>query len=131
MTMGCSAIRCIVTLLLSILLAPLLAVAQPAGTVHRIGLLSPGFPRPDHDPPVDAFRQGLRDLGYVEGQNLIIAYRGAEGQAERLPDLAAELARLQVEVIVAVGTQATRPAQQATRTIPIVMTGTNDPVGQG
>src|SRR5438105_11109838 len=122
MTMGCSAIRCIVTLLLSILLAPLLAVAQPAGTVHRIGLLSPGFPRPDHDPPVDAFRQGLRDLGYVEGQTLVIAYRGAEGQDERLPALAAELVGLPVEVIVAVGPTATRAAQHATPTLPIVMT---------
>jgi putative ABC transport system substrate-binding protein len=120
-----------VTLTLSLLAAPLVTTAQPAGHVHRSGWLSPGFPRPDRDPPVDAFRQGLRDLGYVEGQNLVIVYRGAEGQDERLPALAAELARLPVEVIVAVGTAATRAAQHATRTIPIVMTGTPDPVGQG
>jgi putative ABC transport system substrate-binding protein len=82
-------------------------------------------------PPVDAFRQGLRELGYVEGQNLVMEYRGAEGQDERLPDLAAKLARLQVEVIVAVGTAATHAAQHATHTIPIVMMGTPDPVGQG
>src|SRR5712691_5949171 len=126
-----SLVGVMVTLTLSILAAPLVTTAQPAGKVHRIGFLSPGFPRPDRDPPVDAFRQGLRDLGYVEGQNLVIEYRGSEGQDARLPALAAELARLQVEVIVAVGTTATRPAQQATHTIPIVMTGTNDPVGQG
>jgi putative ABC transport system substrate-binding protein len=74
-----SAIGCIVTLTLSLLAAPLVTSAQPAGHVHRIGWLSPGSPRPDHDPPVDAFRQGLRDLGYVESQNLVIVYRGAEG----------------------------------------------------
>ena len=126
-----SAVGVIVTLTLSILAAPLVTTAQPAGHVHRIGWLSPGSPRPDRDPPVDAFRQGLRELGYVEGQNLVMEYRGAEGQDERLPALAAELARLPVEVIVAVGTAATRAAQHATRTIPIVMTGTPDPVGQG
>ncbi len=129
--MWCRILWYIIILTLSLLAAPLATEAQPAGKVHRIGFLSPGFPRPDRDPPVDAFRQGLRDLGYVEGQNLVIEYRGSEGQDARLPALAAELARLQVEVIVAVGTTATRPAQQATHTIPIVMTGTNDPVGQG
>src|SRR5215831_15756082 len=103
MTMWCSAVGVIVTLILSILVAPLVTAAQPVGKVYRIGFLSPGFPRPDHDPPVDAFRQGLRDLGYIEGQNLAIAYRGAEGKEEQLPDLAAELVGRKVEVIVAVG----------------------------
>jgi putative tryptophan/tyrosine transport system substrate-binding protein len=121
----------LVSLTLAILVMPLTAVAQPATKVHRIGWLSPGVPRPDHDPPVDAFRQGLRALGYVEGQNLVIEYRGAEGRIERLPDLAAELVQLQVAVIVPVGTAATRAAQAATPTIPIVMTGTTDPVAQG
>jgi putative ABC transport system substrate-binding protein len=83
--MRCSAVGVIVTLTLSILVAPLVTAAQPAGKVHRIGWLSPGFPRPDRDPPVDAFRQGLRELGYVEGQNLVIEYRGAEGKDERPP----------------------------------------------
>jgi ABC-type uncharacterized transport system substrate-binding protein len=129
--MWCSTIGVMVTLTLSILVAPLAAEGQQATKVYRIGWLSPGFPRPDHDPPVDAFRQGLREFGYVEGQNLVIAYRGAEGRIERLPDLAAGLAQLQVAVIVAVGTAATRAAQDATHTIPIVMTGTPDPVGQG
>jgi len=120
-----------VTLTLSHLAAPLVTDAQPAGKVSRIGWLSAGFPRPDRDPPVDAFRQGLRELGYVEGQNLVIEYRGAEGRDERLPDLAAELVRLHVDVLVAVGPIATRAAQHATRTLPIVMTGTADPVGAG
>ena len=73
----------------------------------------------------------MRDLGYVEGQNLTIEYRYAEGKAERLPELAAELLRFPVEVIVAAGAAATRAAQHATRTIPIVRTGTSDPVGRG
>jgi putative ABC transport system substrate-binding protein len=124
-------IRLLVILALGLFWAPLAAEGQQATNVYRIGWLSPGFPRPDHDPPVDAFRQGLREFGYVEGQNLVMAYRGAEGRIERLPDLAAELVQLQVAVIVAVGTAATRAAQSATHTIPIVMTGTNDPVAQG
>src|SRR5882672_4759642 len=126
-----SLVGIMVTLTLSILAAPLVTTAQPARKVYQIGWLSPGLPRPDRDPPVDAFRQRLRALGYVEGQNLVITYRGADGRIERLPDLAAELVQLQVEVIVAVGSAATRAAQHATRTIPTVMTGTPDPVGQG
>jgi putative ABC transport system substrate-binding protein len=124
-------IRLLVILALGLFWAPLAAEVQQATNVYRIGWLSPGVPRPDHDPPVDAFRQGLREFGYVEGQNLVMAYRGAEGRIERLPDLAAELVQLQVAVIVAVGIAATRAAQGATHTIPIVMTGTSDPVGQG
>src|ERR671924_462243 len=108
----------LVTFTLAILVAPLAAKAQQATNVYRIGWLSPGVPRPDHDPPVDAFRQGLREFGYVEGQNLVMAYRGAEGKIERLADLAAELVQLQVAVIVAVGTAATHAAQGATHTIP-------------
>jgi putative tryptophan/tyrosine transport system substrate-binding protein len=106
------------------------AEAQQAPQVYRVGFLSPGFPRPDHDPPVDAFRQGLRDFGYVEGHNLVITYRGAEGQEERLPALAAELVGLPVEVIVAVSPAATRAAQHATTSLPIVMIA-GDPVGAG
>jgi putative tryptophan/tyrosine transport system substrate-binding protein len=80
---------------------------------------------------VQDFRQGLRDLGYVEGQNIVIEYRYAEGRAEQLPDLAAELVRLKVDVIVAGGTAAIRAVQHATRTIPIVMAVAYDPVGEG
>jgi putative tryptophan/tyrosine transport system substrate-binding protein len=128
--MWCSAVGCLVTLTLSMLVLPFLAVAQPVEQVHRIGMLRGGSAQ-EPERSVEAFQQGLRDLGWVEGQNLVIAYRWAEGQDERLPDLAAELVRLPVEVIVAGGPPAIRAAQHATRTIPIVMTGTADPVGEG
>jgi len=78
-----------------------------------------------------AFEQGLRDLGYVEGQNLVIESRYAEGRLERLPDLATELVRLKVDVIVAGGSSGIRAAQRATRTIPIVMAVTGDAVREG
>jgi len=129
--MWCSTVGVIVTLTLSILAAPLVTDAQPATKVHRIGWLSSVSPLLEFDPRLDAFRQGLRDLGYVEGQNLVIEYRYAEGREERLSDLAAELVRLKVDVIVAVAAVATRAAQRATRTLPIVMKGTDDPVAQG
>jgi ABC-type uncharacterized transport system substrate-binding protein len=122
-----------ITLVLSLLVAPLAARAQPAAKVHRIGRLGPGFPptptRPN--PSVEAFRQGLRDLGYVEGQTIVLEERWAEGKLERLPEFAAELVRLQVEVLVAGGSSAIRAAQQATRSIPIVMAGTSDAVAAG
>ena len=125
-----SAVGCIVTLALSLLVMGLAATVQPAGKVHRIGLLRAGPAGPD--PMSEAFRQGLHDLGYVDGQNLVIEARYAEGRAERFPDLAAELVQLQVEVIVAGGNPAVHAAQQATRTIPIVMVGGGaDPVAAG
>jgi putative tryptophan/tyrosine transport system substrate-binding protein len=96
--------------------------------MHRIGLLRGGSPLPQI---LEGFRQSLRDLGYVEGQNLVIELRAAEGSAERLRDGAAELVQLQVDVLVGIGTAAIRAAQHATHTIPIVMAGTGDPVGQG
>src|SRR5205807_7727573 len=79
----------------------------------------------------EAFRQGLRDLGYVEGKSIVIEWRYAEGKFDRLPDLAAELVRLKVDVMVTAGPQSTRPAKEATSTIPIVMGFDNDPVGNG
>jgi len=82
-------------------------------------------------PRLDAFRQGLRELGWVEGQNLVIDYRSAEGKLDRLPDLAAELVRLKVDIIVAVPTPAAAAAKNAIETIPIVMIGVGDPVGTG
>jgi putative ABC transport system substrate-binding protein len=131
--MWCSAIGVIVTLSLSILAAPLVADAQPAGKMYRIGRLAPGFPptptRPN--PGVEALWQGLREFGYVEGQNLIIEYRYAEGRNERLADLAAELVRLKVEVLVAIGDAAIHAAQHATHMIPVVMAVASDPVAQG
>ena len=125
-------IRLIATLALFILLAPLAIEAPQATTVHRVGrLLGVGSPHSGPDPPFEAFRQGLRERGYIEGQNLLIEDRYAEGSQERLRDLAAELARLPVDVIVAEGAAAIRAAQHATRTIPIVMAATSDPVGEG
>jgi putative ABC transport system substrate-binding protein len=88
-------------------------------------------PLPEFAPHLEAFRQSLRELGYVEGQNLVIEYRYAEGNEEQLRALAAELVRLQVDVIVAEGAPGIRAAQHATRTIPIVMGGTGDAVAQG
>jgi putative ABC transport system substrate-binding protein len=127
--MICRPLGLIVIAALAILGAPLAAAAQPPTKVHRIGWLTGWSPSPD--PHVEAFRQHLRDLGYIEGHNLVLELRYAEGRAERLPDLAAELVQLQVEVIVAEGAAVIRAAQQATRTIPIVMSATSDPVGQG
>jgi putative ABC transport system substrate-binding protein len=119
----------IVLAALAILGAPLAAAAQPPPKGHRIGWLTGWSPSPD--PHIETFRQHLRDLGYIEGHNLVLELRYAEGRAERLSDLAAELVQLQVEVIVAEGAAVIRAAQQATRTIPIVMSATSDPVGQG
>lgn len=79
----------------------------------------------------EAFRQGLRELGYVQGKNLIIEWRYAEGSPERLPGLAAELVRLEVDLIVTAGSSSTHAARQATSSIPIVMTNETDPVGSG
>src|SRR4029453_15349187 len=114
--MWCSTVGIMVTLTLSLLAAPLVAYAQPATQVYQIGRLSAGQPLPESTAYEAAFRQGLRELGYVEGQNLVLAYRYAEGSADRLPALAAELVQRQVDVIVAGGVPAIRAAQQATAT---------------
>jgi putative ABC transport system substrate-binding protein len=125
-----SSIGVIVTLALVILVAPFAADAQPAGKVARIGWLRQGaLAEPSR--LLDEFRQELRDMGYVEGQNLVIEYRFNEGKAERLRDLAAELVRLKVDVIVTIGTPPTAAARDATQTIPIVFGGVGDPVGSG
>ena len=121
-----------VVLTFSLLLAPLAAEAQPAGKVPRVGYLSPGSASDEgRQRRLEAFRQGLRELGYVEGQNIAIESRWAEGKYERYSALAADLVRLKVDVIVAVGGRATQDAQQATRTIPIVMSVVIDPLGSG
>src|SRR5262245_56736906 len=124
-TMWCRALGCIVTLTLSLLAVPLAAGAQPAGKVWRIGVLL-GAPR--ETPRYAPFHQGLRELGYVEGQNLVLEWRSSGGQAERFPTLAAELVRLKVDVIVAGDNPAIAAAQQATSTIPIVMVLAQAPV---
>ena len=113
-----------------LLLTPLKARAQPAEKVRRIGVLSAGSST-DPPPVNEAFRQRLRELGWVEGRNVVIDYRFAEYRYDRLPDLAAELVRLDVDVIVAAATPAAIAAKKATGTIPIVMVGVGDPVGSG
>jgi ABC-type uncharacterized transport system substrate-binding protein len=118
-------------LALALLAAPLVAEAQPAGKVYRIGFLGAASPSGTYAHLVEAFRQGLRDLGYVEGKNVAIEYRWAEDRYDRLPALAAELARLKVDLIVTHGTAGSRAAKQATTTIPIVMTVSGDAVATG
>jgi len=113
-------------LILSLLTASPAADAQQGGKVPRIGYLGdlPG-------PHVEALRQGLHDLGYREGQHLVIEYRWAEGKAERLPALTAELVQLPVDLLIAQGGQASRAAQQATSTLPIVMAPVGNPESLG
>jgi putative ABC transport system substrate-binding protein len=106
---------------------------QHTGPVHRVGYLSSGSasPRLANPGPLEAFRKGLRDLGWIEGKNITIDYRFAEGRSDRLPDLAAELARIEVDVIVASPTPAALAAKNATETIPIVGIGFDNPVQHG
>jgi putative ABC transport system substrate-binding protein len=120
----------IALLTVAVLAIPLAAEAQQAAKVARIGYLTPSLGVNPHLP--EAFRQGLRDLGYVEGRNLVIEYREAEGKADRLPALAAELVALKVDVLVAAqGTRSALAAKQATRTVPIVFASVADPVASG
>ena len=105
------------------------AEAQQPNKIYRIGFLSGGAP--GASPEIEALRQGLRDLGYIEEKNLVIEYRHTERNADRYPDLAADLVRLKVDLILANGTSPTIAAKKATSTIPIVMTSTTDPVRNG
>jgi putative ABC transport system substrate-binding protein len=117
----------VVMLIITLLAAPLAAEAQPAGKVARIGFLSSGVP------PIGLERltQGLRELGYVEGRNIVIESRFAELRLDRLPALAGELVRLNVDVLVTLSTPAALAAKQATSRIPIVMSSGGDPIGSG
>jgi putative tryptophan/tyrosine transport system substrate-binding protein len=117
-------------LIFACLMAPLAPEAQPPTPVHRIGALS-SQATPGRGPFAEAFLEGMRALGYVEGQHFVLEYRAAAGHYERLPALAAELVQLQPEVIVAQGTPAALAAKAATTTIPMVMVGVSDPVGSG
>ena len=103
---------------------------QQTGKVPRVGYLRLTSPA-DRPHLLDAFRQRLRELGWVEGQNIVIDYRFAEGRLDRLSDFAAELVRLKVDVIVSLGTQGVTAAKNATETIPIVMIAVRDPIGTG
>jgi len=113
----------------ALLAAPLAAEAQRAAKVTRIGILAGNRAASPHT--LVAFLQGLRDLGYVEGGNVVIEFRDAEGKPERLPTLAAELLALKVDIVFAPSTPAALATKQATRTIPIVFAGAADPVADG
>ncbi len=121
----------VVMLALGLLLAPLAAGAQqPAGKIYRIGWLSGTVPAGSSD-LIAGFREGLRQLGYVEGKSIVIEYRFAEGRTEQLPTLAVELVSLNVDVLLAQGTPVTLAAKRATATIPIVIVGPSNPVEVG
>jgi putative tryptophan/tyrosine transport system substrate-binding protein len=113
-----------------ILIAPLAARAQQASKVWRIGVLET-VPKAPNAANFDAFQRGLRELGYIEGRNYVVEYRSADGRAERYPDLAAELVRMPVDIIITRGTPAVRAARQATDEIPIVMAAIGEPLGMG
>ena len=119
-----------VVLAVCLALAPLAVEAQQPVKLYRIGMLERTSVS-TNAANLDGFRQGLRELGYVEGKNFAIEYRSADGRDERFHDLAAELVRVNVDLILTRGTPAALAAKNATRTIPVVMTGIGDPVGQG
>jgi putative ABC transport system substrate-binding protein len=121
----------LLTLMALLSFATALADEAQAGSVHRIGILSPEATVETAPPLLTGVRQGLRELGYVEGQNVALEIRSAGGKSERLPGLAAELVRLKVSVILAVSNPAIAAAQKATISIPIVMTNASDPVALG
>src|SRR5437867_3716340 len=122
------AIICVVAIL--VFGAPLAIWAQPAGKVHRIGFLGNSTAALEAH-LVGPFREGLRDLGYVEGQNIVIEYRWAEGKYERFPALIAELLAQGGEVIVTAGTPASLAVKKATTSVPLVMVAVGDPVDTG
>jgi len=113
-----------------VLVVSLHSYAQPQGKVWRIGILETVSPELNAA-NLDAFQQGLRELGYVEGRNFVIEYRSADGRSERFPSLAAELVGLKVDLIVTRGTPASLAAKRATRTIPVVMANAGEPVETG
>ena len=128
--MRLASLTALAALALAVFAAPLAAQAQPAGKVYRVGIL--GFLQGPEDPPFwEALRAGLRDHGYVEGRNLALEFRWAEGKAERLPALAAELIGLPVDVLVVAATQTALVAKAATRTTPVVFIALGDPVRRG
>ena len=119
----------LVTLILGFLLAPLAADAQGSGKVRRIGFLGNSTAHLESN-LVEPFRQGLRDLGYVEGRNIVIEYRWAEGKYERFPELIAELIALKVAVIVTAGTPAALAVKKATAPVPLVMVASAIPLAR-
>ena len=118
-------------LLITVLLITGHVVAQQPKKIPRIGFVSESGDTKNPGPNIESFRQGLRDLGYAEGKNIVVEYRYAEGNNERLPSLVAELVQLKVDVVVVVALPAIRAAKEATKTIPIVMVTNFDPVAFG
>jgi putative tryptophan/tyrosine transport system substrate-binding protein len=123
-------VNVLVALVVGLLLAPLAANAQPPTKIPRIGVLAAGIPT-TYVARYEAFREGLRELGYEDGRTIAIEYRYAEGKLERLPELAAELVRLNVDLILASSAPETAAAKRATTSIPIVFAAHGDPVGTG
>ena len=115
----------------AVLATPLAGAAKQTGKLPRIGVLFPAEPIAPTEPDAAAFRQGLRDLGYIEGLNIAVEYRHAHGKVERYAELVAELVRLQVNVMVVGSAAATLAAKNATQTIPVVTVGGGDPVRSG
>jgi putative tryptophan/tyrosine transport system substrate-binding protein len=113
---------------IALLDGPEIAAAQPTGKIPRVGVLFIGG---RNQPHLESFKQGLKERGYTEGKNILLDYRYAEGNVDRLPSLAAELVQLKVDVIVTTSGNSARAATQATRTIPIVLTTGADPVKSG
>jgi putative ABC transport system substrate-binding protein len=132
--MTCRTVGWLILLALGMVCAPLAVAAPPGERVSRIGFLAFGPPPPDPVPPafpLTALREGLRELGYVEGQTIAVEERWTAAELARLPAMAAELVQLPVDIIVASGASAVRAAMGATRTIPIVIAGAADPVAEG
>ncbi len=127
-TMKRRTIGLLITLALATLLVPAVSHAQRPAKIPRIGIIGDW---PEDSPSWEVFRQGLRDLGYVEGQNLAMEWRFTEGNLDRLAETATELVRLQMDIIVTTGTPATRAAMHATTTIPIIMVSAGDPLRAG
>ena len=123
-----AAVRSIVVAVILLAMAIIAHAQQPAKKVPRIGVLRLGSPP---EPQIDAFRQRLRDLGHVEGKNISFEYRYADGKLDRLPELAAELVRLKVDVIFTPNATVAKVAMQASSTIPIIFANAGDPVGNG
>ena len=119
-----------ILLIIAVMAVGAMAEAQQPTKIPRIGYLGGGSPS-SNPARIEAFRQGLRELGYVEGENIVIEWRYAEEKLDRLPSLATELVSLKVDVIVTAGPSVTRAAKEAINTIPIVMAFDSDPVGNG
>jgi putative ABC transport system substrate-binding protein len=126
-----AAVLSIMVAVVAILAVGVIAEAQQTGKVPQIGFVSGSDDPNTPGPNVDAFRQGLRDLGYTEGKNILVEYRYAEGKLDRIPSLVAELVQLKVDVLVSGNFPAIRAAKQATKAIPIVIVTAQDPVATG